>query len=595
MAREPLPRPTQPSQGDVGAPQRMASKFIIFTDIAKINTRSARDALPENEAAWMENLQPVAANKLVAVPAPLPPLATLVGEQSMTMFAANIGNVDYIIDFTLAGAGIAVNADTGVQTKFAPDGTFTKPDMTVYASQRILIIDPQGGYSTWDGTVFISAGGLSPKITVTTGGSGYNPTSPPPITFTGGAGTGATGHAVVSGGSVVSIVLDTPGTGYFPTDAVSVTIGGPGTGAAATAKVWPRISGTTIAVFSGRVWTANGRLLSWTGTGGYDDVSSTSAGTTTISDADLSHVITGLRSLNNYLFIFGDTSVRQIGNITISPSVGITLFTPLTLASDIGTRFIKTIQSYNRLLLFANRQGVYAIFGASVEKISDDLDGIFQMTDFGQPPEAGLNDLRNTHCYLLLLRYQDPLRGPRSLLCMFQEKKWYLASQGDAIKTLCTVPLASSDQIETFASSGSDITQILQDTATPVTWTLQTALSSHGNLIQAKQALQAGVFGHSDGVVGMQMTIDTEFRSNPYPLNFGTIVTWLNNFGGHVTFVNNVNAPVYLSVGGHQFPYSYVDSYGKVQGITLTATSSNTILHVPVLEYQDADLWGQYG
>jgi hypothetical protein len=594
MAREPIPRPTQQLQGgDVGAPQRMASKYIIFSDIAKINTRSARDALPENEAAWMENLQPIAANNLVTIPAPMAPLATLSGETSMTLFSANIGAIDYVIDFTTAGAGIAINADTGAQTQFAPDGTFTKPDMTVYASERILIMDPTSGYSTWDGTLFVKGGGLSPNIQVTDGGSGY--TTVPAISFSGGSGTGATAHATTDGDSVLSIVLDNPGTGYLPTDTVTVNIGGPGTGATATAITWPVTKGTTISVFSGRVWWANGRILNWTGTNGYDDITSTAAGSTKISDADLSHTITALRTLNNYLFIFGDTSVRQIGNITINATIGITLFTPLILASDIGTSFIKTIQSYNRLVLFANKQGVYAIFGASVEKISDDLDGIFQLTDFSQPLEAGLNDLRNTHCYLLLLRYRDQVKGTRSLLCMFQEKKWYLAAQGDNIKTLCTVPMGSTQQIETFASSGSDITQILQDPNTAVSWELQTALSAHGNLLQAKQALHAGVFGHAQGLVNVTMSVDSENRSLTYPLVFATQVTWINDSGGVVTWINNSSGLVTWIAAGHQLPYSYVDAYGKVLGLTFTATSAQTAIHVPALEYQDADLWGQFG
>jgi len=51
-------------QGGVGAAQHASSKFIVFSGITKINTKSARDALPENEAAWLENLQPINAYKL---------------------------------------------------------------------------------------------------------------------------------------------------------------------------------------------------------------------------------------------------------------------------------------------------------------------------------------------------------------------------------------------------------------------------------------------------------------------------------------------------------------------------------------------------
>src|SRR5580765_3630635 len=252
MARGPSGQQMSSDQGGVGAAQHASSKFIVFSGLTKINTKSARDALPENEAAWLENLQPIAVNNLVMVPGGLlPALAGAALPPSRALFGANIGAIDYLIDFTAAGGGWAVNTQNGSLQQFAPDNTFGNPDMTVYASERILIMDTISGYSTWDGTVFVRGGGLSPNIQVTTGGSGY--TAVPAITFSGGSGTGASAHAVIADGAVLSIVLNTAGSGYLPGEVVTVGIGGPGTGAAATVLVWPVVTGTTIAVFEGRV------------------------------------------------------------------------------------------------------------------------------------------------------------------------------------------------------------------------------------------------------------------------------------------------------------------------------------------------------
>lgn len=73
------------------------------------------------------------------------------------------------------------------------------------------------------------------SITVTGGGSGYDPISPPSVIISGGGGSGATATAVVSGGGVVTgITLNTPGTGY--TSIPSVIVGPPGgAGSPATA------------------------------------------------------------------------------------------------------------------------------------------------------------------------------------------------------------------------------------------------------------------------------------------------------------------------------------------------------------------------
>lgn len=74
-------------------------------------------------------------------------------------------------------------------------------------------------------------------ITVDNGGSGY--TSAPTVALTGGAGTGATAHAVLgtgaNAGKVVSVIVDNPGTGYTSAPTVAFT-GGGGNGATATAS-----------------------------------------------------------------------------------------------------------------------------------------------------------------------------------------------------------------------------------------------------------------------------------------------------------------------------------------------------------------------
>ncbi len=583
---------------DVGAQQRDAQKFIIFSQFEKMNTKVARQSLPENQAAWMENLQPVAPNNLVPTPGALAALTSISGIVQ-SLFSANIGAVDYIIAFTTAGAGIGINAGTGAQTTFAPAGTFTNPDMTVFASGRLLIQDPTAGYSTWDGTLFVTGGGVSPKIIVTNGGSLY--AVAPTVAISGGSGSGATATAVMAGQSVVGVKLTAAGSGYKAGDTLTVAftpVSG-GSGAAATAVIWPIQFGTTIAVFAGRVWWGNGRVLQFTGTAGYDDTDpGNAAGAITITDADLSHSITAVRTLNNYLYIFGDSSVRQIGSISVSSNI--TLFTPLILASDIGTPFPKTILSYNRLVLFANKIGVYAIFGASVEKISDDLDGIFgglnstgSSIDFSLTPSAALNDIRNIHCYLLLVRYIDPLMGLRSIILAFQEKVWFVISQGNGLTAITSAELNSTKTVETFGSSGNDVTQLLEDPTVSVSITLQTSLTPHGNPLQAKQPLRAGIGLNIQGVSNsLVLSIDTENGSLSYNFSNVALVKWVNNLGQEIIWLNNSGQVVSWAGSGYRFPYTSVDGNGKMLGATLTAIIANHVINQIAIEYQERALWG---
>jgi hypothetical protein len=571
------------------------SQFVIFDQFEKMNTKVARQNLPAKQVAWMENLQPIAANDLQTVPGAAAALQTLGGQTAARMFPANIGGIDYVVVFTTAGAGNAVNTSNGANSQFAPPGTFsTTPDMTVFSSQRILIMDPTKGYATFDGTIFVGSGGVSPNINVTAGGSGY--TSAPAVSFTGGAGGnagGAAATAVISGGSVVAINMTSPGAGNAAGAAITVVLTGGGfsVAATATARVFPQVTGTTIDVFAGRVWWANGRVLNFTGTAGFDDINpANAAGSTTITDRDLSHSIFAVRNLNNFLYIFGDQSIKQIGSITVQSSI--TLFTILTLASDIGTSFLMTIQSYNRLVIFANKQGVYGIFGATVQKISDDLDGIFQLVDFSQPPCAALNDLSNIHCYVLLLKYLDPVAGSRSILAIFQQNQWFLVSQG-ALLAICSVPLGSTTQVETFGSSGSDVTQLLQNKAASVPIKLITSLSPNGNIVMAKKLQRSGIAITTTTAQSLKMTVDTENGSNTYQFAVASIVNWINNLGQVVQFQNNSLQNVNFVSGGFRLPHQSTEGYGKFIGNTVTGTVMNLSINAIVNEYVDADLWGE--
>jgi hypothetical protein len=580
------------------------AQFVIFDQFEKMNTKVARQNLPAKQVAWMENLQPIAPNDLQTVPGAAATLATLAGKTVSREFPANIGAVDYVIQVNTDGSIVAVNANTGAQSAFISAGFFSAaPDITVLGSSRILIMDTVGGYATWDGTLFVGSGGISPNIVVTNGGSGYS--AAPAVSFTGGAGGnagGATATAVMGGSGatqfVVSVLLTNPGTGNGPGAAITVVFTGANTTpATATVVVFPQVKGNTIDVFAGRVWwvSANAagrfRVLNFTGTAGFDDLNpANAAGSTTITDRDLSHGITAVRALNNFLYIFGDQSIKQIGSITVQSSI--TLFTILTLASDIGTSFLMTIQSYNRLVLFANKQGVYGIFGATVQKISDDLDGIFQLVDFTTQPSAALNDLSNIHCYVLLLKYLDPVAGSRSILVLFQQNQWFVVSQGSLL-AICSVALGSTTQVETFGSSGGDVTQLLQNKAVSVPVKLITSLSANGNIVTAKQLQRSGIAITTQTAQSVTVTVDTENGSNSYTFSAASVVNWVNNSGQVVQFQNNSLQNVNFITGGFRFPHQSTEGYGKFIGNTVTGTVMNLSINAIVNEYVEKDLWGE--
>lgn len=595
-----------------GMANRVQSQFLVFDNFeGGMNTQPARQNLPEKYASWMENLQPIAGNYLLGVPAPVTSTMALTGESVVKYFPALIGTQDYLVAFCLSGAaytipvtgnGNGVAATVGTPVRFAPVGTFstTGGDLVSYNAQRLLIADATAGYCTYDGTAFAQQGGVSPNFMITNGGSNYTGAS---VVISGGTGHGATATATIVGGVVTAINLTNAGTGYLAGDTLTVTISpvGSGSGATANGHVWPFLSPkpTTLALAFGRVWLGSGRVLNVTGTGsatfgqGYDDFSSGDAAvSTTLSDPDLIHQITALRFLENYLYIIGDNSVKSIGSISVTSSV--TSFTITTLSSDQGTVYQQSIVSYNRLILFANTVGVYAVFGASVEKISDQMDGVFRSIDFTLPPQAAVNDINNIHSFLLMVRYRDPSAGTRALILAYAGKKWFVISQGNSIQAMATVVLGGIT--ETFVSSASgDITQILQNTTAPLAFKLQTALSSHGNPIKDKRFVRIGVAQTDPGNSDLTVTADSESGSRNINLvNLPREQIFVNAAGITQVFLNALGQ-VQMFVGSG-FSLEHAANFsntGRFIGATATGTLNGIALQGIYIEYQDGSLWGK--
>jgi len=304
--------------------------------------------------------------------------------------------------------------------------------------------------------------------------------------------------------------------------------------------------------------------MQWTGTAGFDDFDAANAsGSLAISDADLVHAITALRNYNNYLFIMGDQSVKQIGNISLNNAGNVTLFTILTLSSDQGTIYPRSCVSYNRIFFFCNTNGVYAVFGSSVQKVSDDLDGIWKLIDFTQQPQAAVCDINNIHNVSWLVRYKDPLTTTRSILLTFTGKKWFVISQGNSLVTMATASTLASGKTMLFASSGPDITQLLGDPASAVAFTIQTSLTHHGNAVQRKKIMRAGFAVTSIANTALTMNVDTNEGTNAYAKG--------------------------ISSGFSPASYS-ADGSGRYLGMTLTGVLAGFTVSNMTLEYQETNV-----
>jgi hypothetical protein len=467
------------------------------------------------------------------------------------------------------GSGAAAVATTAFNgSAFVVTGVTITAAGSNYSSPPTITFTGGSVLTTPAATCTVGDGGIR-GITLTNPGSGY--TSAPTISFSGGGGgSGATAFATIGGGGVNTLVLTNPGGGYLPSDVLTLTIsGGGGSGATGTAHVWPFVTaGTTLAVFGGRVWLGSVRLIQYSGTQGFDDFAAANASASfNINDADLVHAVTALRNLNNYLFIFGDQSVKQIGAISLNAAGTVTLFTVLTLSSDQGTIYPRSCCSFNRITMFVNSNGVYAVLGASVQKISDDLDGIFRAIDFSQPPVASIVDINDIHNIMFLVRYVDPLTTTRSLMLAFNGKKWFTLSQAGPLVSVVATSTLASGKITTYGSSGQDLTALFSNPAIPVNFKLTTALTHHGNAVQRKKLLAAGFVLT---LTATSSTIGVIYETE----NASVFKTFTLGAGSYV-------------LGGH----SGVGGSGRYLGMTFGGTVAGLTFTNAALEYEETSVW----
>jgi hypothetical protein len=165
------------------------------------------------------------------------------------------------------------------------------------------------------------------------------------------------------------------------------------------------------------------------------------------------------------------------------------------------------------------------------------------------------------------VRYKDPLASTRSIMLTFTGKKWFVISQGDTLKTIVTASTLASGKTFLYGSSGTDITNLLADPLTAVTFKAQTALSHHGNAVQRKKILNGGTaITLATGTGNLTMTYDTE--------------------KGSVT-------KVYPLVAGFQLPSgaSGAEGSGRYLGATMTGTLAGFTLTNAALEEQETALW----
>lgn len=550
-------------------------QYAVVKDFKGVNTKNNRTVIDNGEFGWLENAMPIGFGniKIIAGNEVVP---NVTWAQEVTyMQSVNINNNEYMLAFQDDGSAQYVNLTSGSTGNVANAGTFSNSGvmMTQWKNERALILDPNNGYKTWDGTNLHDVGSVN-SITINNGGSGY--TANTTVSF--GApnqanGIQATGTVIIVSGAIADIVMTECGTGY--TSAPSVTITGGGTNANVTCTILNQ-SGSDIATFSGRTWIASDRTVFYSAAETFNDFYSVSAGFLTITDSTLRTIIYRILSANNFLYVFGEDSINVFSDVRVDSTTGVTLFTNTNVSASVGSKLKHAIFPYFRSILFMNEYGVYALVGATTTKISDPLDGVFPFIDFNSEVTGGQCLINNILCAVYNFKYNDN-GTDRWIQAAFFERKWFFTNQ--LANSNYVAPGVKDGFLNLYGTTGLNLYQFYEDEANPVDVNIETALLPMGDPIRDKQALKIGI----EATLGNQPVIllahvDSESDQSP-TITFANSVLWVNNSAQVIDWQNNSSQIISWlgaqSSGAGYFLYkSDAKMYGKYLGMTVQSTST---------------------
>lgn len=583
--------------------------FLIRDMSGGSNLSTGRESIKDNEAWYMEGLQPIAPGNLkVIAQASVTGMSALV-ETTDPSYAMSfqIAGVPFIfVVFSSTGNGYIINASSLVSVQIFA-GTLTSG--TTCAAQwnklGILIVDPTGywDYGVTTAATLTALNRSVQSVTIFEPGSGY--TAVPTVAFAGGGGAGAAataylgiGRAVINAGgagykvgdilyvqsaganmyatlsvdtvsgagAVTAVTITDPGEYIAPLPAAvaAATIGGAGNGATVdttlnvstiivsargsgytsppsatlvgggpptragslVAVVSGSLGGTAIAAYAGRAWIASGRTVTFTDAGQYASFVG-SGSQFTIDDSYLTNNITALFAANSYLYIFGNTSIDVLSNVTVT-SAGTASFSRVNVNPVIGCDSPKTIFGYYRSVAFANTYGFYLLTGATVDNISEGkldllMSGITAGITSGFPVT-----MNGQLCAAWSINCLDPTTSfatVTNLIAIFNKGRWFFARQAifaapsTFLATRCTVtvPFTNFGFLafafdRTVSGPNTKLYQLFAQFSS-IAWRLYTKLYDMGSPMTSKQATRVAIgcnLAFSTAVGALTLSVDSD-------------------------------------------------------------------------------------
>ena len=637
------------SGGDIPATSQYQSKYLIIASTASTSAYWVWDGTSLFGAGTIAPQISVINGGRLYTSAPTVTCYSS-GALSGVTFTSTISNgAVATITPTAAGSGALLNdhvqliiSGGGSDTQARAHGTITSSSGGVAQinvtnggslySADVHVTFSGGGGSGAQAVVSLATNGVIQNVTVTSPGSGY--TSAPTIAFPATTGSGATAVAYVVRGQLTAITLDSGGSGYtgapnvtitapddttFPVIQASATalvsggvvtgftITSPGAGyinvgidllggnnaANAASQLMPfGLQATTVETYNNSVWTAVGTKMTFSAPGSVSDFSTIDGGGSALAtDSFLRQKIVSLKQANGFLYRFADSSINVISNVQTS-SGATTTFSNQNVDAQIGTAWRDSVVAFGRAIVFANPNGVYALYGGAAEKVSDALDGLFAKASFntgqaGVTPTAAVMNIYGIRVYMLLFTTTDPYsKTLRNIVACWDGQKWFCATQLASLAAIA--PAEINSVLQAWGTDGTHLYLTFQAASGSLNKVFQTKLVSGSGYNLYKQANRGYFVAENNGTsaASVNFAVDTENTSGvSTTVSVSSTLTFIGAGGVAITFLGAGSVPIVWSVGSLGIQGFPLSSYGRMLGWTVSTTATDlTMISISLLD-----------
>jgi hypothetical protein len=339
------------------------------------------------------------------------------------------------------------------------------------------------------------------------------------------------------------------------------------------------------------VWIGNNRTISFSGPNSYQDFqTASSGGAFIVTDETLHSNINSLFTANNFLYIAGNTSFNIISDVRLGTGTPVpTLFSNTNISAILGTTYRMAVFAYYRLIAFVTDSGFYVLNGATPQKVSDKLDGIFQKLIYADAISGGAAMVHQILCMAFLFQYDDPA-GERPLLALLFNGKWFLASQGAALTLIAGG--FQGNKTALFGTDGTNIYKLFSDPAAAISSKIQTALWPMKEPTRMKEGQKAGVeVTTASTPFTFNLSLDSDFGNVPLTLSATNVGQWINAANNLGQWFNAALTQGDWIYAGFNIFQGDAEFKGRYLGYTMTSTSPGYTVEGFLTAYQRSTPW----